>query len=110
MTSWKLEFLDEALRDLKKIDGSLRPQVLNAIKKVQSNPLPTNQGGYGHPLGNKSATNLTDLLKIKLRSSGIRIVYKIEERNDIMVVVIRGTRSDDEVYRQALRRREKHGL
>lgn len=64
---WNITFLEEALEDLKKLDGSVRVQVLKGIRKVSQNPLPASQGGYGKPLGHKNGTNLTNLLKIKFR-------------------------------------------
>ena len=67
--SWKVEYLPEAEKDLKGLDGSQRNLVLKAIKKVQQNPLPIEEQGYGKPLGNHSSTNLAGLLKIKLRSA-----------------------------------------
>lgn len=36
--SWILEYLPEAEKDLKALDGSQRLLVLKAIKKVQQNP------------------------------------------------------------------------
>ena len=45
--SWKLEYLPEAEKDLKDLDGSQRILVLKAIKKVQQNPLPVDEQGYG---------------------------------------------------------------
>lgn len=70
--NWKLEYLPEAEKDLKDLNGSQRILVLKAIKKVQQNPLPVEEQGYGKPLGNHSSTNLAGLLKIKLRSAGLR--------------------------------------
>ena len=75
--NWKLEYLPEAEKDLKDLNGSQRILVLKAIKKVQQNPLPVAEQGYGKPLGNHSSTNLAGLLKIKLRSAGLRIVYQL---------------------------------
>ena len=49
--NWKLEYLPEAEKDLKDLDGSQRILVLKAIKKVQQNPLPVEEQGYGKPLG-----------------------------------------------------------
>ena len=69
--NWKLEYLPEAEKDLKDLNGSQRILVLKAIKKVQQNPLPVEEQGYGKPLGNHSSTNLAGLLKIKLRSAGL---------------------------------------
>ena len=74
--SWKLEYLPEAEKDLKDLDGSQRILVLKAIKKVQQNPLPVDEQGYGKPLGNHNSTSLAGLLKIKLRSAGLRVVYQ----------------------------------
>lgn len=93
-----------------KLDGSVRIQVLKGIKKVSQNPLPFTQGGYGKPLGNKSATNLTNLLKIKFRDLGIRIVYKIEIVNSVMKIIVISARTDEQVYKEAQTRRENHNL
>ena len=41
--SWKVEYLPEAEKDLKGLDGSQRNLVLKAIKKVQQNPLPVDE-------------------------------------------------------------------
>ena len=42
---WRLEFLPEAVKDIKKLDDSRRVLVLKAVKKVQKNPLPASEGG-----------------------------------------------------------------
>ena len=106
----QVEFLDEALNDLRKLNGSVKLQVLKGIRKVSQNPLPTNQGGYDKPLGSKSSSNLTGLLKIKFRDLGLRVVYKTEIVNGIMKIIIISARSDDEVYKQAALRRIKNDL
>ena len=59
---WQIEYLEEAKKDLKKLDRSTQIIVLKGIDKVSENPLPAQQGGYGKPLGNKSGTNLTNRL------------------------------------------------
>ena len=51
---------------MKKPDHSAQIQVLKGIRKVSQNPLSTEEGGYGKPLGNKSGTNLTNLMKNKV--------------------------------------------
>lgn len=65
--TWSIEFLEEAKKDLKKLDHSVQLQVLKGIQKVSRNPLSIQEGGYGKPLGNKTGTDLTNLLKIKFR-------------------------------------------
>lgn len=107
---WELSFLPEAREDLRALDGSQRIRVVKAIAKVQSNPLPSSEGGYGKPLGNKRLSQLSGLMKVKLKSDGIRIVYKLERIEHAMRIVVIGVRSDDAVYREARKRRESHGL
>ena len=107
---WELSFLPEAREDLRALDGSQRIRVVKAITKVQSNPLPSSEGGYGKPLGNKRLSQLSGLMKVKLKSDGIRIVYKLERIEHAMRIVVIGVRSDDAVYREAQKRRESHGL
>lgn len=107
---WTIEFLEEAQQDLRKLDGSVRVQVLKGIRKVSKNPLPTSQGGYGKPLGHKNGTNLTNLLKIKFRDLGIRVVYKIEIVESTMKIIIISARTDEQVYHDAWERKRKHGL
>ncbi len=107
---WNITFLEEALEDLKKLDGSVRIQVLKGLRKVSQNPLPASQGGYGKPLGHRNGTNLTNLLKIKFRDLGIRVVYKVEITNSVMNIIIISTRTDEQVYEEAQNRRNKHSL
>ena len=101
---WKVSYFDDALEDLKKMDNSQRKQVLKAIDKVKTNPLPQNEGGYGKPLGNKRGINLTNLYKIKLKKSGIRVVYQIIRVEDTMEIIIVSMREDEKVYEDAQKR------
>ena len=63
---WQVKFLNEAKKDLAKLDNSLKGQVLKGIAKVRTNPLPVPHG-YGKPLGNKGGNNLTGFFKIKYK-------------------------------------------
>ncbi len=108
--TWSVEFLEEAKKDMKKLERSASLQVLKGIQKVSRNPLPVQEGGYGKPLGNKNGANLTNLLKIKFRDLGIRVVYKVERVEDVMKIIVISARTDEQVYREAARRREKYEL
>ena len=110
MNKWKVEYLPAALQDRRRLDGSVRKTVDKAIDKVSTNPLPVDEGGYGKPLGNKRGLDLTNLLKIKLKASGIRIVYKLIRTDTKMLILVVGIREDEEVYEIADKRRQKHGL
>lgn len=107
---WQIEYLEEAKKDLKKLDRSAQIIVLKGIDKVSENPLPVQQGGYGKPLGNKSGTNLTNLLKIKFRDIGIRVVYKVEYTATVMKIIVISARADEQIYKEAAKRRTKHDL
>ena len=108
--TWSIEFLEEAEKDMKKLDHSAQIQVLKGIIKVSKNPLPPEEGGYGKSLGNKSGTNFTNLMKIKFRELGIRVVYKIERVDGVMKIIVISARADERVYIEAAKRKEKHDL
>jgi len=108
--TWSIEFLEEAEKDMKKLDHSAQIQVLKGIIKVSKNPLPPEEGGYGKSLGNKRWTNLTNLMKIKFRELGIRVVYKIERVDGVMKIIVISARADERVYIEAAKRKEKHDL
>ena len=107
---WEVEFLEEAKKDMKKLERSASLQVLKGIQKGSKNPLPVQEGGYGKPLGHKNGANLTNLLKIKFRDLGIRVVYKVERIGNIMKIIVVSARTDEQVYREAAKRREKYEL
>lgn len=110
--NWTLEYLPEAEEDLRKLDGSVKAQVLRGIRKVLQNPLSKEEGGYGARLGNKNNNDLTGLLKIKFLKIGIRVVYKnvYEPEKNIMKVIVISARGDNEVYNLAYKRRKEKGV
>ena len=61
-------------------------------------------------LGKKGNTDLTGFLKIKLRASGLRLVYKVIKQEDRMLIVVIGAREDEEVYSIAEKRIKKNDL
>ncbi len=108
--SWTPTWLPEAEQDMRDLDGSQRLLVRKAIAKVLQNPLPEAEGGYGKPLGSKGGANLTGLMKIKLRSAGLRVVYKVVRQDDNMLIIVVGAREDAEVYDEAEQRARKYHL
>lgn len=68
--TWSIEFLEEAEKDMKKLDHSVQVQVLK----------------------------------------GIRVVYKVERVDGIMKIIVISARTDEQVYKEAAKRREKHDL
>jgi mRNA interferase RelE/StbE len=108
--SYQINFLPEALNDMKSLDHSVSTQVTKGILKVSKNPVSIHQGGYGKPLGNKDGSNLTGLFKIKFRGIGIRVVYSVMEQNNVMTIIVVSVRADNQVYQEAACRRTKHNL
>ncbi len=104
MTGYEVVLYPDAVKDIKRLDGSQRKLVFKAIEKIKSNPLPQSEGGFGKPLGNKAGTDLTGFMKIKLRGSGIRIVYRLVRLKGKMAVIVVGTREDMDAYRTAQKR------
>lgn len=106
---WKVRFCPEAIKDIKKLDNSFKKQVMAGIKKVSRNPLPQNEGGLGKPLGRIQGTELTGFFKIKYRGIGIRVVYTLVRRNEIMNIIVVSVRDDNDSYRKAQKRKDKYG-
>ena len=104
---WQVEYLKEAVEDLKGLDHSQRLHVLKAIDKVSVNPLPQSEGGYGKSLGNRNSTKLAGYLKIKLKSLGLRVVYRLVREKEAMKVIVVSARADEEVYLLAQKRTDK---
>jgi mRNA interferase RelE/StbE len=102
--AWAIVYLEEAIKDLKKLDHSQQLQVLKAVRKVSTNPLPNTEGGYGKPLGNHPSTRLSGYLKIKLLSLGLRVVYCLLREKNLMKVIIISVRDDEKVYKLAQNR------
>ena len=102
--SWEVVYLPDAEKDLNNLNRRQQLVVVKAINKVKENPLPQNEGGYGKPLGHKRGLSLTGYLKIKLKSDGLRIVYRLIRTESKMLIVVIGIREDDEVYETAHKR------
>ena len=101
MNKWEVEYIEEAVKDLKSLTKTNQIQVLKAIEKVSENPLPDYQGGYGKPLGNKMGINLSGYQKIKLKKAGLRVVYALQQEKEIMKIIIISVRDDEKVYKMA---------
>ena len=102
---WEVSLKKEAEKDFRQLDGSQKKIVVKMLEKLVENPLPKNRGGYGTPLGNDSTTgDLSGLLKLKARGSGIRIVYKLIEVENRSEVIVIGMREKKEGYKTAAKR------
>ncbi len=104
---WKVEYLREALEDMKQLDHEQPLKVVKAVTKVAVNPLPQTEGGYGKPLGKKEGTNLTGYCKIRLLKLKLRVVYSVLRDESRMRVIVVSARAEDEAYLVAHNRMRK---
>jgi mRNA interferase RelE/StbE len=89
--SYELGFLEDALKEWRKLDGGIREQFKKKLAERLENPRVPSAKLAGHP----------DRYKIKLRSIGYRLIYEVRERQWIVVVVAVGKRERNSVYKAA---------
>lgn len=92
--SFELGFLDEALVEWRKLDGSVREQFKNKLEERLANPRVPSAKLSGHQ----------DRYKIKLRSIGYRLVYEVRDQQLLVVVIAVGKRERSAVYKAADKR------
>ncbi len=96
MKSYDLEFNVDALKEWRKLDGSIQAQFKKQLAKRLLDP---------HVPSARLRGDLQNTYKIKLRDAGYRLVYEVIEQRLVIVVMAVGRRDHDEVYRVASKRR-----
>lgn len=94
LMTYKLEFLPSALKEWNKLGATLRNQFKKKLAERLSSPRVAGDALRGMP----------EHYKIKLRSAGYRLVYRIEDERITVVVVAVGKRERSEVYDTAKKR------
>lgn len=92
--SYELAFLDEALKEWRRLDAPVRDQFRTKLAERLRDPKVPSARLHG----------AKERYKIKLRSAGFRLVYEVRDRDLIVLVVAVGKRERNEVYRIAARR------
>ena len=92
--NYELGFLDEALKEWRKLDSSTREQFKLKLAERMKTPRVPAAKLSGH----------RDRYKIKLRSVGYRLVYEVRESRLIVLVVAVGKRERNAVYKAAAKR------
>jgi mRNA interferase RelE/StbE len=85
--SYELAFLDEALKEWRKLDNVTREQFKAKLAERLPNPKIPSARLHG----------AKERYKIKLRSAGYRLVYQVNDRELIVLVVAVGRRERNEV-------------
>ncbi len=96
MKSYELEFHELALKEWKKLDGSIKSQFLKTL---------TNRLQEPHVPSAKLRGDLHNTYKIKLRDVGYRLVYEVIDQRLVVVVIAIGRRDHDEAYQIAIKRK-----
>lgn len=99
----RVTLTDDAVEDLRDLDGSARVMVLKALKKLENEP-----EKRGAPLGSRATGNLTGYRKLVVAERNLRVVFRVEESGDVVVVWVVAKRSDSYVYQLAASRLETH--
>ncbi|WP_269540881.1 type II toxin-antitoxin system RelE family toxin [Cerasicoccus fimbriatus] len=92
--SYKLKFLPSALKEWQKLGPTIREQLKKKLKErlIEPNvPADRLHGFKNH-------------YKIKLRSSGYRLVYEVDDGEVSVIVITVGKRERSQVYKKARRR------
>lgn len=93
-------FTEEARKDYKQLDGSVKKLVQTAITKMEERA-----DEIGDDLTSKHGLNLIGCRKVKFRNAGIRMVYRIVgAQAEIAEIIVVGKREDNEVYQEAYKR------
>ena len=93
---YKLKFLPTALKEWKKLDTSIQNQLKKKLKERLKNPHVPASRLYG----------FENHYKIKLRSSGYRLVYEVIEKEIVVLVIAVGKREKNLVYKKAYQRKK----
>lgn len=89
--SFSLEFKASALKEWRKLDGSIREQFKKKLAERLRQPR----------IEAARLAGLPDCYKIKLRSVGYRLVYQVNDQRVVVIVVAVGKRENQAVYRAA---------
>ncbi|MBC3303639.1 type II toxin-antitoxin system RelE/ParE family toxin [Pseudomonas sp. SWRI18] len=92
--TYSLDFDARALKEWQKLGDTLRQQFKKKLAEILNNP--RNEANRLH--------GLPDCYKIKLRSSGYRLVYQVVDQEITVVVVAVNKREHDQAYRKATER------
>jgi mRNA interferase RelE/StbE len=91
---FRLGFLDEALKEWRRLDGDAQARFKSKLAERLENPRAPSAKLHGHP----------DRHKIKLRGIGYRLVYEVRDKELIVVVIAVGKRDRSAVYKVAAAR------
>jgi len=95
--SYKLKFLPSAEKEWKKLGATIRKQFKKKLTERVEEP---------EVIGDR-LRGQQNFYKIKLRSSGYRLVYEVDKAEVVIYVIAVGKREASEVYKKAVKRKNR---
>ncbi len=89
--TYSVKFREDALKEWRKLDKTIQQQFAKKIKKCCENP----------HIPSAKLRGIKNCYKIKLRTSGFRLVYQVIDAQLIIAVVAVGKREHSDVYNLA---------
>ncbi|AWK13486.1 type II toxin-antitoxin system RelE/ParE family toxin [Candidatus Fukatsuia symbiotica] len=88
---YKLKFEKRALKEWDKLGHTLKQQLKNKLSERLDNP----------HIPSARLSGKTNRYKIKLRASGYRLVYEVNDSDVVLLVIAIGKRAGDDIYHSA---------
>ena len=92
--TYSLEFDQRALKEWQKLDGSIRSQLKKKLAQILENP----------KIESNRLRELDNCYKIKLRQSGYRLIYQVQDERVVVFVIAIGKREKEQAYKDAQHR------
>jgi mRNA interferase RelE/StbE len=93
--SYQLKFDRDALKEWKKLDGSIKEEFKKALVRRLKSPVVESARLHG---------NLSNCFKIKSKSSGYRLIYTVDGIEVVVIVLAIGERDKQKAYNAARKR------
>ena len=94
MKTYELDFLEDALKEWRKLNSTVREQFARKLAERLNTP----------HVPSARLSGMRDCYKIKLKSAGYRLVYQVEDDALIILVIAVGRREKNAVYEAAVQR------
>lgn len=94
LTTYNLEFLPSARKEWDKLGSDIRNQFTKKLRERLQNPR----------VQSAKLSELPDCYKIKLKSAGYRLIYRVQDDRVVVQVVAVGRRERNAAYKTAAAR------
>ena len=92
--SYSLRFKEEAKKEWDRLDPTIREQFAKKLRERRENP----------KVDSARLSGMPNCYKIKLRSTGYRLVYEVRDQEVVIIVIAVGKRERHAVYKAAMKR------